>query len=701
ATYPQPFVSSAGVADVAVIVGSGAAAEDIIASNDIVASLVVPTGSGTSTTVSGGEVKDIPLNTALNDGTQGWGASLDDSEVESLFDGEINIQIEDVSDDYNVHEEIELGSGIVVETGLTATSPSEEFKDVVFLEVAEDSVKYRYVFDENLKAGNYLANASTDDPVKLDILGKEIEITGATATSLTALVGDKFTLAVGESKDVGGKTLTLVEVGSDGSINVDVEGDKEIIGSGNTKTVGTLRVKNHARIYTTATAGVSQATIIAGSKTSDTFTSGDEFIGEDENDPNWVWELGGLDTSAPTINVSYNRNLRDYRESDPDAVIYEGTKFNLPNDYVSIELTGFTEGSWRDYTFNTDTTRLRNASGTGADLIVGSKSTFNVLKVSADDGEDDSININCVGVSGTPFETDTIYIYANNTQSGPRIYWEDKNQDTFTDNPRYCSQATGEPTNFTLHNSDSDIVVWVHENLSNVGHYVLDFRYADGGTTLRMPFNLSVNKTSPNSLETEWFGLEEGDAKTGDIVVGTRSIGTWEENTLTQDGIRIYDPESYNDEFHVGIPTDDRDNFEMNVAISGEGATISRTGTSVTRAPVGVSYLDTEITSVQGKNIVAIGGSGINRVSAKILGLTYPTYGTDQAWQDSTGVTGEGQAVVKLVDSPYTTGKVAMIVAGWSAVDTRRAGKAVAQNVPALSGKEALLSTVSSTVTKL
>ncbi|MBU2496632.1 MAG: hypothetical protein KJ767_01055, partial [Nanoarchaeota archaeon] len=47
ATYPQPFVSSAGVADVAVIVGSGAAAEDIIASNDIVASLVVPTGSGT------------------------------------------------------------------------------------------------------------------------------------------------------------------------------------------------------------------------------------------------------------------------------------------------------------------------------------------------------------------------------------------------------------------------------------------------------------------------------------------------------------------------------------------------------------------------------------------------------------------------------------------------------------------------------
>ncbi|MBU2497005.1 MAG: hypothetical protein KJ767_03020 [Nanoarchaeota archaeon] len=74
-------------------------------------------------------------------------------------------------------------------------------------------------------------------------------------------VGGIFTLAVRESKDVGSKTLNLIEVGSQGDINVDVDGDEEIIGSGSIKTVGGLIVKNVARTYSTIQS--STATIMA------------------------------------------------------------------------------------------------------------------------------------------------------------------------------------------------------------------------------------------------------------------------------------------------------------------------------------------------------------------------------------------------------------------------------------------------------
>jgi hypothetical protein len=97
-------------------------------------------------------------------------------------------------------------------------------------------------------------------------------------------------------------------------------------------------------------------------------------------------------------------------------------------------------------------------------------------------------------------------------------------------------------------------------------------------------------------------------------------------------------------------------------------------------------------------NVIAIGGSAINQVSAEILGISFPTYGTDVAWVDATKVDGEGKAIIKLMDSPFATGKFALLVAGYSGVDTQRAAKALAEGTPALTGVSALLNTATSTV---
>jgi len=53
---------------------------------------------------------------------------------------------------------------------------------------------------------------------------------------------------------------------------------------------------------------------------------------------------------------------------------------------------------------------------------------------------------------------------------------------------------------------------------------------------------------------------------------------------------------------------------------------------------------------------------------------------------------------VKLLDNPYSSGKQALLVAGWGGSDTRKACKAVAEGISGLRGKtSAKLDTSSAT----
>ncbi|MEM2713963.1 MAG: hypothetical protein QXS07_02100 [Candidatus Pacearchaeota archaeon] len=124
--------------------------------------------------------------------------------------------------------------------------------------------------------------------------------------------------------------------------------------------------------------------------------------------------------------------------------------------------------------------------------------------------------------------------------------------------------------------------------------------------------------------------------------------------------------------------------------VSEELATIPElSGVAGTGAVLGdVIFADTELTSeLKAKNLIIIGGTAVNRVAAEALDLPYPTYGSSEAWQTATGVTGEGQAILKLLDNPYTAGKQALLVAGWSGSDTTKAARALKENIPGIAGK--------------
>jgi hypothetical protein len=74
------------------------------------------------------------------------------------------------------------------------------------------------------------------------------------------------------------------------------------------------------------------------------------------------------------------------------------------------------------------------------------------------------------------------------------------------------------------------------------------------------------------------------------------------------------------------------------------------------------------------KNLIVVGGSCINTVAAKLLtGLETPVCGA--AFSAKTQV-GAGQYMIKGFDSPYATGKIAVLVAGYEAAQTTDAVKA-------------------------
>ncbi|MEK6800756.1 MAG: hypothetical protein AABY05_02385 [Nanoarchaeota archaeon] len=83
-----------------------------------------------------------------------------------------------------------------------------------------------------------------------------------------------------------------------------------------------------------------------------------------------------------------------------------------------------------------------------------------------------------------------------------------------------------------------------------------------------------------------------------------------------------------------------------------------------------VSVKDSEIDSVAGKNLVVIGGTCVNKISAELLGKTFPTCGAD-----FTAATGVGANEFLIQTFSRTGGKVATLVAGYNAGDTTNAAK--------------------------
>ena len=80
-------------------------------------------------------------------------------------------------------------------------------------------------------------------------------------------------------------------------------------------------------------------------------------------------------------------------------------------------------------------------------------------------------------------------------------------------------------------------------------------------------------------------------------------------------------------------------------------------------------FKDTE-TGWRARNVVLIGGTCINKATAEALNVAYGT--CEAAFTSATGV-GSGQYLIKSIGDAFQSGRIALVVAGYSQADTTAA----------------------------
>ncbi|MFH1399639.1 MAG: hypothetical protein ABIG95_06020, partial [Candidatus Woesearchaeota archaeon] len=128
------------------------------------------------------------------------------------------------------------------------------------------------------------------------------------------------------------------------------------------------------------------------------------------------------------------------------------------------------------------------------------------------------------------------------------------------------------------------------------------------------------------------------------------------DKTGDQDTATVYYP---GEEAHANVFV----NSEAATVVSGGGGS---TYDEVQRIEVGAAVLDTEIASVSAQNLIVVGGPCANSVAAQLMGNPANCAAGFEM----------GKAMVKLFEQ--SNGNVALLVAGYSAMDTRRASRVVA-----------------------
>ena len=208
-----------------------------------------------------------------------------------------------------------------------------------------------------------------------------------------------------------------------------------------------------------------------------------------------------------------------------------------------------------------------------------------------------------------------------------------------------------------------------------------DLVYGRYNATNRVMFgmmNSSGGPSAANTTYTDQFTATDLFAMTnvGNIVNGfpttqrALDLSGWEEDTRTPEGVIILDPEAHqsSDSFEMRVPSDVTD-FKVNVIVrtsgaSGSGARLRDTGADGVAGPAVMK--DTDVADLTAYNAIVVGGPCVNTHAADLLGLEFPTCGDSGLLSF-----GAGEAIIEL---KANGANYALLVAGYDAEDTRRAG---------------------------
>ncbi|MCD4666452.1 hypothetical protein K8R47_01430 [archaeon] len=308
---------------------------------------------------------------------------------------------------------------------------------------------------------------------------------------------------------------------------------------------------------------------------------------------------------------------------------------------------------------------------TGADLATNIKNTtsFNIgdttfyLNTYA---EDDYLNISMGGSAGAGGAS--TYVDRIITKEGLMIYL-----------PMDCQHSAAQCNltrwNVTTGRTSPEINMSTANNISN-GNYVLymESENRDGTLAGGEDINITLGFESDHdvqvssidsSMKTTFSGANYWEDQSNDnlyLAYVKGELGTYVEydSGANPDNAKIV--------YHGG-------QAYGTVVIAESGAVLS-TGDGTTTALGNVKVLDSDISSMSSKNLIVVGGSCINAVAANLLGgVAY----CEAEWTEKTGA-GAGKYIIQSFTSPYSTSKIALLVAGYNAADTTNAQLALIGN---------------------
>ena len=687
--YPSSF----GTGSIVVVGTLGDESSDNLAASDIALGLP-STSTGSTTKIEGGLSEDIPIGANIA-AINLIDTELDDGDLENFQDTTISF----AGADYDISEVLTLSqknnASVVSSLGsaFVGSGIEDDYESNVYLEVgAQNAIRYFYKFDEAI---NVSKDVSSTKALKLKFLGKTLKIVSTDSstpnTKFTAYVGNEYFMNTGDSVVVNGKTIKLENVGSTGSVAVSVDGVPEIITSGNTETVNGVEITNDEAFYTSAGKEQTSASLVIGKDSSSSIKDGDYFSGGDEvctnNDSKdvdcWRWIVSGLNSgksstvTAPTNGSDVTTEgtilgIRNYFiiNDDSDNPPGVGDCISLPNNFVSICLESLTVA-------DTDYMNLKIGLDTSASFtdVYSDQSSVSAIKIQTSDSEGLKIKQGVSGLSNITKDTKTDVVwldYGYNTSI--LIYYEnDVNQVRLAGN----ITANGTTSN------------WLEINYKDTKNTNIDFDIdGDSGDASAASANLTLDIVGDSTADLDGgyddlnivlgingangafksIGLNANSEEAGELQwgVGTvannpknASIGSKDEDHRTMYGIIIKDPKSHgsSDEVELEIP-----GSQVMAKATVTGVAVQTTGGSTTSAAI---KKDTEVTDVTMYNAILVGGPCANSLTAQVMGQA-------TTWPECAEGFSAGNAILEIKDQ--ASGKLALIAAGYSAEDTRRAG---------------------------
>ena len=721
ANYPAPLVQS-GMGDFAVVYGARGASTDQAQANLVASNLLaLSTGSG-SINVEGGEffalAKDSnPFN--FNENLDDIYSSLDSDQMAFLADGTYDDG--DVDEDYE--QEIALSDktlSLFADPDYNSDAPTIGFwwtngQNILNYTVEyNDPVNVTHMVDTALPMLGreyYVLAAST---TQIDILD--------TAETTTVAVGDTVTVG---GKSV---TLNYVDASS-AKFTVDGEATGSLAQNSEYKLADDSYIVVTDISYQDYSGGIQSAEFAIGSGKIELISGEEAEINGEDIDGLEVAIDAASGTTINSITLIWKSDRDTFLTATNSISLpgfgviqlaFGGLNFPSDSEIISIENGDTLTIDMGNYDFPlmwydgaTDTAAMGQENnllkltegtydhieagfannGTNNTYLLGTDIWWNATISTNDTDYDfatDAINVSederfLVTLLDTDLtDIETLYYEVSNIDIDDAATWTVTLDDLignkdleFTDDIGDTEDVGDVTVTIVGFSADNSSVFFEFDVAGVTTNIYYDIAVSEKGLVITLPESTTAATAATGATLVFTEADRDDDVGEGISFNATIKNTTNEKFHVSTHNLTAFDEEESDDNYIGYVPSNlaskilfdvSADEYDFSVEYYGKEVTADVrvvAGGEITTELGNVLVTDAEISSVQGKNLVVIGGSCINSVAAALVGGAHCT----TAWQSATGV-GAGQFLIQSYTSPYAGTKIALLVAGYNAEDT-------------------------------